>query len=65
MVFREVFATQDLRRMSKHAERHHETKQLLLLSERLNRQMAERGKAGATALPKSPAPVLPIAAPPN
>lgn len=56
MVFREAFASQDNRRMCKHAERDHEAKKLHVLIDRLNRQIAEQGKAGML---KPPALVLP------
>lgn len=51
MVFREVYETQDFRRMCKHAERDHETKKLDLLMERLNRQLAEQGRKSSPAKP--------------
>ena len=56
MVFREAFATQDVRRMCKHAERDHEAKKLHVLIDRLNRQLAAQEKAGML---KPPASVLP------
>jgi hypothetical protein len=62
MVFREVFENQDFRRMSRHAERDHETKKLISLIERVNRQLADRGK-----VPSVPVGVAqpPVAALPN
>jgi hypothetical protein len=58
MVFREAFASQDVRRMCKHAERDHEAKKLHVLIDRLNRQLAAQGKTGML---KPPASVLPKA----
>jgi hypothetical protein len=44
--------------MCKHAERHHESKKLVALIGRLNRQLAEQGKAHAV-VGKPPASVVP------
>jgi hypothetical protein len=51
MVFREVYESQDFRRLCKHAERDHETKKLDVLIERLNRQLAEQGRKSVPAKP--------------
>jgi hypothetical protein len=57
MVFREAFETQDIRRMCKHAERRQESKKLVALIGRLNRQLAAQAKPHAGAL-KPPASVV-------
>jgi hypothetical protein len=58
MVFREAHEAQDDRRMCKHAERDHETKKLIVLIDRLNRQLAAQGKPISPTLLKPPASVL-------
>jgi hypothetical protein len=58
MALREAYETQDVRRMCKHAERHQESKKLVALIGRLNRQLAAQGIAHAAA-GKPPASVLP------
>lgn len=58
MVFREAYETQDVRRMCKHAERDHEAKKLIVLIDRLNRQLAAQGKNIAHGMLKPSASVL-------
>jgi len=58
MVFREAYEAQDDRRMCKHAERDHETKKLVVLIDRLNRQLAAQGKPISPGMLKPPASVL-------
>jgi len=42
MTNRVSYAPQDFRRMCEHAERDHESKRLIILMERVKRQLAER-----------------------
>jgi hypothetical protein len=58
MVLREAYESQDIRRMSKHAERDHETKKLVVLIDRLNRQLAAQGKPINPGMLKPPAAVM-------
>jgi hypothetical protein len=58
MVLREAYESQDVRRMSKHAERDHESRKLLVLIDRLNRQLAAQGKPIVPGMLKPPASVL-------
>jgi len=46
MTNRVTYAPQDFQKMCKQAERDHETKKLVLLMERVKRQIAERGSSG-------------------
>ena len=43
MTNRVSYAPQDFRRMCEHAERDHESKRLIILMERVKRQLAQRG----------------------
>lgn len=58
MVLRDAYESQDNRRMCKHAERDHETKKLIVLIDRLNRQLAAHGKPVTPGMLKPPASVL-------
>jgi len=53
MTNRVSYAPQDVQKMCKQAERDHETKKLVLLMERVKRQIAERDNLGVEA-PKPP-----------
>lgn len=57
MTQRAAHAPQDFQKMCKQAERDHESKKLVVLMERVKRQLQERGKEPVTA-PKPPVTVL-------
>lgn len=50
MTNRVTYAPQDFQKMCKQAERDHESRKLVLLMERVKRQIAERESHGVTAL---------------
>ncbi len=51
MTNRVTYAPQDFQKMCKQAERDHESRKLVLLMERVKRQIAERESHGVSALP--------------
>ncbi len=57
MTQRAAHAPQDFQKMCKQAERDHESKKLVVLMERVKRQLQEHGKEPVTA-PKPPVTVL-------
>lgn len=57
MTQRAAHAPQDFQKMCKQAERDHESKKLIVLMERVKRQLQEHGKEPVTA-PKPPMAVL-------
>jgi hypothetical protein len=57
MTQRETHPPQDFQKMCKQAERDHESKKLVVLIERVKRQLQERGTAPVTA-PKPPLAVM-------
>jgi hypothetical protein len=57
MTNRVSYAPQDFQKMCKQAERDHESKKLVMLMERVKRQIAERDNP--TWSPESPKPALP------
>ncbi|HEY6337050.1 MAG TPA: hypothetical protein VIW68_01010 [Candidatus Sulfotelmatobacter sp.] len=57
MTQRAAHPPQDFQKMCKQAERDHETKKLVVLIERVKRQLAERGTATVTE-PKPPLAVM-------
>jgi len=52
MTSRVSYAPQDFQKMCKQAERDHESKKLVVLMERVKRQIAERENPGGMALPQ-------------
>ena len=54
MTFREEKQPQDFHKMCKQAERDHESKKLVVLIERVKRQLEERGSDGRSVPPKPP-----------
>ena len=56
MTSRVSYAPQDFQKMCKQAERDHESKKLVVLMERVKRQIAERGNSTWT--PESPKPAV-------
>jgi hypothetical protein len=60
MTNRVTYAPQDFQKMCKQAERDHETKKLVLLMERVKRQIAERGSSGQNRASDSNGPVTAI-----
>jgi hypothetical protein len=54
MTFREEKQPQDFHKMCKQAERDHESKKLVVLIERVKRQLEERGTDGRSVPPKPP-----------
>jgi hypothetical protein len=55
MTNRVSYAPQDFQRMCEQAERDHESKRLVVLMDRVKRQIAEREKAESTKRPVTPA----------
>jgi hypothetical protein len=55
MTNRVTYGPQDFQKMCKQAERDHESKKLVVLMERVKRQIAERGNADLKARSKGPA----------
>ena len=55
MTNRVTYAPQDFQKMCKQAERDHESKKLVVLMERVKRQIAERENPDLVARPKGPA----------
>jgi hypothetical protein len=55
MTNRVAYAPQDFQKMCKQAERDHESKKLIVLMERVKRQIAERENPGLKVEPKHPA----------
>jgi hypothetical protein len=51
MTNRVSYAPQDFKRMCEHAERDHESKRLIILMERVKRQLAARGAEESTKRP--------------
>jgi hypothetical protein len=58
MTNRVSYAPQDFQKMCKQAERDHESKKLVVLMERVKRQIAEREKGGTVETSKSPAQLI-------
>ena len=54
MTNRVTYTPQDFQKMCKQAERDHEAKKLIVLMERVKRQIAERGVAPQVQSPKPP-----------
>jgi len=58
MTNRVTLPSQDFQKMCKQAERDHESKKLVVLMERVKRQIAERDNPGLRAEPKPPMAVM-------